>query len=561
MDKKTIGIIAGLLAIVCIGTFGGIAATRNIGKSDAVVSKEEASDKLSSLLKKIDYETGTEYMSAIEYSDADTTADELPDISTCDVTAKATTPLYAEIFATSEKAGTGSDGWLVDMANKFNKAGYTVNGSPVSVQIRKVSSGQSVDYIYTGTAVPDGYSPSNDLWVSMLNTYGIDTESVSDCLVQNVAGVVIKSSVYESLTKDYGNIDMKSITEAVCDKALTMGYTNPFTSAAGLNFLVCMLQRYDMDNMLSDEAIQGFMDFQNNIPFVALTTTQMRDAADNGALDGFIMEYQTYINDAKMSKNYKFVPYGYIHNNPLVAISSTSDDKKEILRLFSEFCASDEAQNEAKEYGFNQITNYTCEYPELSGEDIVASQKLYKDNKNAGDPAVCVFIADVSGSMNGEPINALQESLINSMQYIGSENYIGLVSYSSDVTIELPIDQFNMTQQSKFKGSVEHLSANGSTATFDAICVGLDMIQKQLELTPNAKPMLFVLSDGETNVGYSLKQVRSVIEGLNIPVYTIGYNADLDALKAISSVTEAATINASTDDIVYQLKQMFNAKL
>ena len=46
-----------------------------------------------------------------------------------------------------------------------------------------------------------------------------------------------------------------------------------------------------------------------------------------------------------------------------------------------------------------------------------------------------------------------------------------------------------------------------------------------------------------------------------VPVYTIGYNADIDALKRISEINEAATINAESDDIVYQLKNLFNSEM
>lgn len=69
------------------------------------------------------------------------------------------------------------------------------------------------------------------------------------------------------------------------------------------------------------------------MPFVALTTMQMREAAERGSLDGFILEYQSYINDTMLSKNYKFTPYGYRHDNPLLSIESASPEKKKILSL------------------------------------------------------------------------------------------------------------------------------------------------------------------------------------------------------------------------------------
>ena len=76
---------------------------------------------------------------------------------------------------------------------------------------------------------------------------------------------------------------------------------------------------------------------------------------------------------------------------------------------------------------------------------------------------------------------------------------------------------------------------------------------------PDAKFMLFVLSDGESNG--SLKEVSGFIENLNIPIYTIGYNANIAALQEISKINEAASINADTDDIIYTLKNLFNAQM
>ena len=278
MKKKQIGIIVIIFAIVVVAVFGGLYLTRNIGKSQKAISKEEAGTKLTKMINKIEPKKGTEYKSSVEFADKDNTADELPDIKSCDVNVKASTDLYAEIYSSPEKAGTGTDSWLCEAAKDFNSKGYTVNGKKVSVQIRNVNSGQAVDYITSGKAVPDGFTPSSMFWVSMLNMDGVKTEVVSDSLVKNVAGIVLKNDVYKKMIDKYGSIDMKSITEATESGEISMGYTNPFASTAGLNFLACTLQRYDSKNPLSDTAIEGFGKFQNNVPFVALTTMQMRTA-------------------------------------------------------------------------------------------------------------------------------------------------------------------------------------------------------------------------------------------------------------------------------------------
>ena len=175
---------------------------------------------------------------------------------------------------------------------------------------------------------------------------------------------------------------------------------------------------------------------------------------------------------------------------------------------------------------------------------------------------MAVFVADVSGSMSGSPLAELQSSLINSMRYINNDNYVGLVSYADDVTINVPLAQFDLNQQALFKGAVESLRASGGTATYDAIIVAADMLTQATAEAPDAKPMIFVLSDGETNQGYvDFEPMQEVIGGLRIPVYTIGYNANIDALKKISGINEAASIDASTDDVTYQLKNLSNANM
>ena len=562
-SKFPVAIVAVIgLAIAAGVIFLGFRMTQNIGKSEKVIDQETATQTMDEMVKTIAPTEAEPVKSSIEYTGDETALSELPDIETCKVVVNPTTPLYAEVWSSGEKTGQGTDGWLREMAEEFNASGYTVGGQPVSIKLRQVASGQAVDYIAVGKAVPDGYTPSNMLWVKTLNARGVATDVITEKLCGNVAGVLFDKSHNEEIMKKYGTVDLKAVTEAVAAGEVAMGYTNPFTSATGLNFLVSTLERYDSANPLSDKAVQGFQQFQANVPFVSLTTQQMRDAAERNSLDGFITERQVYENDSLLKGNYVFSPFGYRHDNPLVAVSGTDQSKVAILKEFSELCLSDAAQEKATEYGFNKQEDYKEEgMANVDGSVILNALNVYKENKDSGSPIVAVFVTDVSGSMEGEPLTALQHSLINSMKYINKRNYIGLVSYADDVTINVPIKQFDMTQQTYFKGGVESLRAAGATATFDGIIVAADMIQKAMQDIPNAKPMIFVLSDGETNQGYNLNDVRNVLVSLKMPVYTIGYNANINALKEISGINEAASIDASTADVAYQLKTLFNANM
>ena len=108
---------------------------------------------------------------------------------------------------------------------------------------------------------------------------------------------------------------------------------------------------------------------------------------------------------------------------------------------------------------------------------------------------------------------------------------------------------------------MEDMQAVGGTATYDGITVGVKMLLEAKVKNPDAKLMLFLLSDGKQNEGASLDYVKPIIQESQIPVYTIGYNADIDALQTISNINEASSINADSDDVIYKIKSLFNAQM
>ncbi len=249
------------------------------------------------------------------------------------------------------------------------------------------------------------------------------------------------------------------------------------------------------------------------------------------------------------------------HDSPLYALGHLPQEKLDIIKKFAEFAEQDNYQSLAKEKGFNGLEDYKSELDAVDGTLLSAAQKLWKEKKNSNKPIAAVFVADISGSMDGEPLKRLKESLLTGQKYLGRDNSIGLVSYSSDVSINLPIGKYDTNQQSMFVGAVNSLQAGGGTATFDGIVVAMKMLQDELALNPNVKPLIFVLSDGETNEGHSLEDIRGLIETSKIPLYTIGYNANIQALQSISSINEAASINADTDDVVYKIGNLLNVQM
>lgn len=518
---------------------------------------------LESIIKDIKVSTVTHPKGTVEIQPTPL-IDILPEIRKYPPQVNESTPNYIEIFSSPEKAGRGTDGWLTEVARDFNSAKIMIDGRPVSVRLRGIASGQGADYITSGKYLPDAYTPSNELWGEILASQGVRILLVQKKLVSNVAGTLLTKAKKDELDAKYGAINISTIADAVTNNELAMGYTDPLSSSTGLNFLISALHTFDSSDLLSEKAKAGLKSFQANIPVIAHTTLQLRDAATSGVLDGFILEYQTYMNTPSI-RSYEFVPFGFRHDSPMYAIGELSPAKMEILNQFVQFSQQEKYQVLATKYGFGGLNEYQSKDKTVSGDVIIQAQKIWKDMKNAGKPICAVFVVDVSGSMEGEPLIKLKRSLLEGQKYIGKDNQVGLISYSNNVHIDLPIAEFDINQRSKFAGAIDDLQAGGSTATFDAIAIAMDLLTKQkaagVEADPNLKPRIFVLSDGKQNEGHSLEEIEKFVKDLGMPINTIGYNANIPELQKISNINEGVCINADNEDVAYKLSNLFNAEM
>lgn len=521
----------------------------------------EAVDEITSLMTKVDV-TEIEDPTLDIYSDEVSTADALSDISTYNIVVQGKGDINIEIAGATEMTSDESpDNWLTLVAEKFNKQKYTIDGKSVSVTVRQITSGEVVTYMLAGAYQPEVFIPSASMWGDMLSASGFTTNQITDKLVGNTAGILMKNSVYDDFIETYGEASLSNIITAAIAGDIVFAYPNPYTSTTGLNGVGGILAAFDPDDPLSNTAITQLQDYQKTSPPVAYTTAVLRNQAAKGIINTMLMEEQAYINTTEL-KDYTYIPFGIRHDHPVYTFDYCSDAEVEAAELFVEYCLSDENQKLATEKGFNRHDDYVSQDPGFSGTDWINAQKIWKENKSGGNPIVAVFIADTSDSMRGEPINSLKSSLVSASTYISEDNYIGLVSYDSDVTINLPIAKFDATQRAYFSGEVKNLSASGNTATYDAVLAAMQMLVKAKEDIPDAQLMLFLLTDGAKNTGYSLNRITPIVDGLEVPVYTIAYNyGGNKELETLSNINEATALNADSDNIVNQLRNLFNTQM
>jgi Ca-activated chloride channel homolog len=561
-----------LFFVLCIIGFVGyyIYSDMAAGPRGSAMSYEKAVDRLDRVVNKVPWrENFVQRRAKVELTGAKDLAKSLPPI---DRFAKVVQPpvsaddVAVEVFVSTEKSGTGIDGIMVEMAEDFNARNVSVgSGKTGKIIVRKIASGTGYEYIASRKYLPDAFSPSNHLWVRMAEAHGITMTPIRERIVGNVAGVVMKEAVAGQLQSIYGALNVKSIIDAVVQGDLVMGYTNPFASSTGLNFLVTVLATFAdgaPDRMLSPEVVSSFESFQRGVPFVALTTLQMRDSVQNeGSLEAFVMEYQTFLNTPTLKSGYEFIPFGVRHDNPLYAVGEPGPEKMAVLERFGAFADSEAYAKVAAKYGFNPEISYESPFGPPPGDVLVQAQKIWKEKKDAGRPISAVFLCDVSGSMRGTRLNQLKRALLDGSRFVAPSNSIGLVLFSDRVSVVLPVKPFDLNHRAAFLAAVEDMDAGGKTAMYDGVAVSLSMLVKEKQAQPEVKPILFVLTDGQTNVGMNFSDMDRIIGGVNIPVYTIGYEANIQELARLSSLVEAASLNAGEEEIEYKIGSLLNAQM
>lgn len=560
-NRSLVTLLVALLAIAFV------AVACDVDGESEPLEPGQAGQRLSELAADIDWlDEPIGRRASVEPGGARELADTLPDISQFPlvvVPGAGGDRTVAEIYVSTEKSGTGDDGWMVEAAEAFNESGQRLaDGSEAQVAIRKIASGTGYQYIAAGDQVPDGFSPSNHLWVEMAGTHS-PLSVVTDQTVPNVAGIVMKDETAAELRERYGELDTKVLLEAVINGDLVMGYTNPFASSTGLNFLLTVLDDFaegDESRLVDPDVASVFETFQEQVPFVAFTTLQLRESVqkDNGSLDAFVMEWQTYVNTDSLRDGFEFIPFGIRHDNPLYAFDAAGAAEREVLELFGAFLAEDEQQRRAAEMGFDP-PDYVSDVAIPAGSTLIEAQRLWKDKKDAGRPVYAVFVTDTSGSMSGSRIAAVRRALESSREFINPAASVGMVEFADRARKRLEIAPFDLNQQAQFAAAAQDMDPVGGTAMYDGVILGLSMLAEQRELDPDGKFMLIVLTDGETNEGLRFGDVDEVVAGLRIPVVTVGFEANLDELGRLASLVEAATINANEGDVEFKLSSLFNA--
>ena len=160
----------------------------------------------------------------------------------------------------------------------------------------------------------------------------------------------------------------------------------------------------------------------------------------------------------------------------------------------------------------------------LSSED--------KTQKMKGVDLIC--IVDVSGSMSGDKIKLVKESLKYLVKLMNETDNLALITFSFDAEVINKLTPMTPENKTDLLNNIDYLYANGGTNIYPALEKALDLITHDYS-TGERIASIILLSDGQDNYSYNslLYKFQQLLETTNktdyaFTLHTFGYGEDHD---------------------------------
>lgn len=151
--------------------------------------------------------------------------------------------------------------------------------------------------------------------------------------------------------------------------------------------------------------------------------------------------------------------------------------------------------------------------------------------KKSSVDLLCVI--DVSGSMGGQKIELVKESLKTLLGMMDSSDRLGLILFNQHGTLLADLTPVTTSNKIDLLTKIDSIRANGGTSILSGLEIAVDVLTKSHDLTVTSGVIL--LSDGQDNnlsdkeLADGLKQLTKG-KNLSFTLHTFGYGQDHDPL-------------------------------
>lgn len=488
------------------------------------------------------------------------------------------------------------DDWLKDRIAAFNRSRTQVDGRPIVVEGINKSSGAARTEIRNGQLKTTIWSPSASTWLEVLK-YESSNSNVAlsnQPLVLTPVVISMWRPMAEAMgwpDKPIGWSDMLALIENPQGWGayghpewgrFSWGHTDPEISTTALSTLLAEfyaatgkqrdLTVADIQRPESQEFIRKLGQGIKHYGYNTLVFSENMRKFGMGYISAFPMEEITLI-DFNKNKNpptplVAIYPREgtFWHDNPFIIMSSATDEERRAAEQFYDFLLTDESQRLAMSYGFRpanvnvpladpislaygvQPQGVQSVLPVPPAEVIVAAKNAWSLNRKRAD---ILIVVDVSGSMEGEKLEAVQAGLGTFLSRILPEDRVGLIIFSTESRLVVPPAPLSDVRI-RLDDAIAAMRAQGRTALYDALIDGKEALDSLPPTDDDRIRAIVLLSDGLDNSSQvTLEQVRLAFEESGISIFPVAYgmDADTDALQQIATFSRTILVQGDTGDI------------
>lgn len=514
------------------------------------------------------------------------------------------TALQVEVIYSPEK-----EAWFAPLVEEFNQRKVQVGGQRVQVIAEALDSGEALEAILDGSRTPAAWSPASTLWVPLLNARWEERTGSTEPLTIYPEPLVVSPLVI-AMWEDYAramgypgrDIGWQDIISATLDPrgwgayghpewgAFTLGHTNPYFSNSGL--LSVAAEGYAAAGKVRDlapadlerpatrlyiqEIEQAIIHYGESSEYFA----QQMAARGPVYASAVVLEEHTVVQ--LNSDYYGRLPQRLVaiypkegtfwSDHPYVVLRGewVSAEQQAAALAFRDFLLARPAQEKALAIGFRPADTSIPLSDSLIGPahgvdpfqpqtvlevpSAETTAALLQTWQNVRKRVNVLLVVDISGSMEGEKLAAVQDGLILFLSNLGDDDQVGILVFNDQISRLTELSPLGPKRQ-WVEGEIDRLQAGFKTVLRDVTLEALEEVTAVHD--PQRINAVVLMTDGlDTASQHSEKELLRTLESSAaseevVRIFTIAYgnDADKDLLDRIANATGGRMVEGTPENI------------
>ncbi len=187
--------------------------------------------------------------------------------------------------------------------------------------------------------------------------------------------------------------------------------------------------------------------------------------------------------------------------------------------------------------------------------DVLIKLKAPKQPSGARTPVAVIPVLDVSGSMEGDKLEAARGALLRLVDHLGPGDHIGLVTFSAEARVVHPLVEVTQARRRTIRARIRALEVESSTNLAAGLVAAADLVAGA-DLPAGVRPRVIVLTDGQPTEGVAMTGatiaalVASRLPTLAVSAFGYGDDCDHELLGELAEARGGSFAYIRNPDVV-----------